>query len=136
MTFSAYGTPFRSRPYRIRRNLAGCMMVAALVLLVAVFHFSGVAILHGPDADDVLVPMFFDISHSIGEHGLFAGMYDSGLVAGLSYWGSPSFHPLYPFYFNWLGSDLTVVDTLDRLKVVFFVHMVIYVVMNVFIAVW
>ncbi|MCD7099172.1 hypothetical protein [Stenotrophomonas sp. MMGLT7] len=108
-----------------RTNLGGCVVVAVLVMLVAVLHFSGVAILHGPDADDVLVPMYFDISRAIGEHGLFAGMYDSGLVAGLSYWGSPSFHPLYPFYFNWLGSDVTIVDTLDRLKLVFFIHMAI-----------
>uniref|UniRef100_UPI001951C601 hypothetical protein n=2 Tax=Gammaproteobacteria TaxID=1236 RepID=UPI001951C601 len=87
------------------RNLMGAATVAVIVLVVAVARFSGIAILHGPDADDVLVPMYFDISRSIGEHGLFAGMYDSGLVAGLSYWGSPSFHPLYPLYFNWLGSD-------------------------------
>ena len=108
------------------RNLMGAATVAVIVLVVAVARFSGIAILHGPDADDVLVPMYFDISRSIGEHGLFAGMYDSGLVAGLSYWGSPSFHPLYPLYFNWLGSDSTILDTLDRLKLVFFLHMGIY----------
>lgn len=107
-------------------NVVGSLLVAVLVALLAVVHFSGVSILHGPDADDVLVPMYFDISRAIGEHGLFAGMYDSGLVAGLSYWGSPSFHPLYPLYFNWLGSDVTIIDTFDRLKLVFFVHMAVY----------
>lgn len=110
---------------RRRADLRGAVVVAALVMLMAVLHFSGVAILHGPDADDVLVPMYFDISRAIGKYGLFAGMYNSGLVAGLSYWGSPSFHPLYPFYFNWLGSDHTILDTLDRLKLVFFIHMAI-----------
>lgn len=107
-------------------NAFGATVIAGLVVLLAVVHFSGAAILHGPDADDVLVPMYFDISRAINEYGLFAGMYNSGLVAGLSYWGSPSFHPLYPLYFNWLGSDVTIVDTLDRLKLVFFVHMAIY----------
>lgn len=108
------------------RNISEALIVVAAILSLALLRFSGVALLHGPDADDVLVPMFFDISRSIGEHGLFAGMYDPGLVAGLSYWGSPSFHPLYPFYFNWLGSDATILDTLDRLKLVFFLHLAIY----------
>lgn len=104
----------------------GAATVVLTVLTFSVCLFSGVAVLHGPDADDVLVPMFFDISRAMGRQGIFAGMYNSGLVAGLSYWGSPSFHPLYPFYFNWLGGDLSIIDTLERLKLVFFLHLAIY----------
>jgi hypothetical protein len=104
----------------------GAGAVVLTVLAFSVYIFSGVAVFHGPDADDVLVPMFFDISRAVGKQGMFAGMYNSGLVAGLSYWGSPSFHPLYPLYFNWLGSDVTLSDTLERLKLVFFLHLAIY----------
>lgn len=103
------------------------MLVTGVVIFaVASVHYHGYAIVHGPDAEDILAPLFFDISRSIGQHGLWAGMYDPGQFAGLPLWNSPWFHPLYPLYFNWLGSDASILDTVARLRWVDYLHFSIY----------
>lgn len=102
-----------------------------LTLGVAIYvlesiYYHGSAVVYGPDAENILAPLFYDISRAIHENGLLAGMYDPGQIAGLSLWSTPYFHPLYPFYFNWLGSDASIFDTVARLRVVNFLHLAIY----------
>lgn len=97
----------------------------ATFLLASLYYSHGVAV-YGPDSENILAPMFYDISRAIHRYGLLAGMYDPGQIAGLSLWDVPYFHALYPFYFNWLGGDANIFDTLARLRLVNFLHLAIY----------
>ena len=116
----------------MRRLLSACntplivllIGIATYVLMSAFYH--GAILVYGPDNEDILAPLFFNISRSIHHYGLLAGMYDPGQVAGLSLWATPYFHPLYPFYFNWLGSDASLFDTMARLRVIDLLHLSIY----------
>jgi hypothetical protein len=116
----------------VRKFLDACatpltlLATGAAICLLTSMYFHGAAVVFGPDAENILAPLFYDISRSIHQHGLLAGMYDPGQFAGLSLWDTPYFHPLYPFYFNWLGSDTSIFDTVDRLRVVIFIHLAIY----------
>ncbi|GAB2555936.1 hypothetical protein [Rhodanobacter koreensis] len=96
------------------------------IYLLTSMYFHGAAVIFGPDAENILAPLFYDISRSIHQHGLLAGMYVPGQFAGLSLWNTPYFHPLYPFYFNWLGTDTSIFDTVARLRQVNFIHLSIY----------
>ena len=102
------------------------LLTGVLIFAIACLHYHGYAVVYGPDAENILAPLFFDISRLIGQHGVWAGMYDPGQFAGLPLWNSPWFHPLYPFYFNWLGSDTSIFDTVARLRWVDYLHLSIY----------
>ncbi|MGC1547376.1 MAG: hypothetical protein WA777_02500 [Rhodanobacter sp.] len=102
------------------------LLTGGVIFAIACLHYHGDAVVFGPDAENILAPLFFDISRSIGQHGLWAGMYAPGQFAGLPLWSSPWFHPLYPFYFNWLGSDTSIFDTVARLQWVDYLHLSIY----------
>lgn len=102
------------------------IIIGLAIYLFSAMYFHGAAVIYGPDAENILAPLFYDISRSIHEHGLLAGMYNPGQLAGLSLWDTPYFHPLYPFYFNWLGSDTSIFDTVARLRHVNFIHLAIY----------
>lgn len=111
-----------------RRSTTLLAMFATGTITYVFFYlyFKNANIVFGPDVEDILAPLFFDISRSIHRHGLLAGMYNPGQVAGLSLWNTPYFHPLYPFYFNWLGSDASIFDTIARLRVVDLLHLSFY----------
>ncbi|HEV2538428.1 MAG TPA: hypothetical protein VGU03_01865 [Frateuria sp.] len=102
------------------------LALGVAIYLLASLYYYGSVVVYGPDAENILAPLFYDISRAIHQHGLLAGMYDPGQVAGLSLWNTPYFHPLYPFYFNWLGTDADIFDTVARLRVVNFLHLAIY----------
>jgi hypothetical protein len=116
----------------VRRLLSACntplimLLIGITIYVVMRAYYSGSVFVYGPDSEDILAPLFFDISRSIHHYGLLAGMYNPGQVAGLSLWGTPYFHPLYPFYFNWLGSDASIFDTMDRLRIIDLLHLSIY----------
>jgi hypothetical protein len=97
----------------------------ATFFLASFCYRHGIAV-YGPDSENILAPLFYDISRATRHYGLLAGMYNPGQIAGLSLWDVPYFHPLYPFYFNWLGGDASVFDTLARLRLVNFLHLGIY----------
>ena len=88
--------------------------------------FKDASIPWGPDTENILAPLFFDVSRSIHHYGLLAGLYDPGQVSGLSLSNTPYFNPYYPLYFNWLGSDTSIFDTMVRLKIVDLLHLSIY----------
>jgi hypothetical protein len=102
------------------------LALGVAIYLLASLYYYGRVVVYGPDAENILAPLFYNISRAIHQYGLLAGMYDPGQVAGLSLWNTPYFHPLYPFYFNWLGSDANIFDTVARLRVVNFLHLAIY----------
>src|SRR5580765_3542463 len=104
----------------------GALVVGMLTYLLTAWRYHGYTLVHSHDAEDVLLPLFLAISRAIGRDGLLAGMYDPGIIGGLTYWNYPGFHPLYPFYFNWLGGDHTVFDTWVRLNLVQYLHRAIY----------
>lgn len=116
----------------MRRLLDWCatpivMLVVGLgIYAMANTYYHNSVIVYGPDAEDILAPLFYDISRAIHEHGLLAGMYNPGQFAGLSLWNTPYFHPLYPFYFNWLGTDASIFDTVVRLRLVNLLHLAVY----------
>lgn len=112
-------------PGRYLTSIAMVALGVATFFLASLYYRHGVVI-YGPDAEDILAPLFYDISRAIHSHGLLAGMYDPGQVAGLSLWNVPYFHALYPFYFNWLGTDASIFDTVARLRWVDFLHLAIY----------
>jgi hypothetical protein len=102
------------------------LALGVVIYVMASVYYHGSVVVYGPDAEDILAPLFYDISRAIHDNGLLAGMYDPGQIAGLSLWNVPYFHPLYPFYFNWLGTDASIFDTVARLRVVNFLHLAIY----------
>jgi len=102
------------------------LALGVAIYAMASVYYHGSVVVYGPDAEDILAPLFYDISRAIHDHGLLAGMYDPGQIAGLSLWNVPYFHPLYPFYFNWLGTDASIFDTVARLRAVNFLHLAIY----------
>lgn len=105
---------------------AACILfVVAAVLAIACLHYRGQTLARGPDQADILLSIFHDASRAIGEEGLWAAMYTPGLQAGIPNWSNPHQHLLYPLYFNWLGSDTSVFDTLDRLNWIIYLHLAI-----------
>ena len=105
---------------------AACtLFVIAAVLAIACLHYRGQTLARGPDQADILLSVFHDASRAIREEGLWAAMYTPGLQAGIANWSNPHQHPLYPLYFNWLGSDMSVFDTLDRLNWIIYLHLAI-----------
>ena len=110
------------------RCITPAVMIAlgVAIYVMAIVYYHGTVVVYGPDAENILAPLFYDISRAIHDHGLLAGMYDPGQIAGLSLWDTPYFHPLYPFYFNWLGTDASILDTAARLRQVNFLHLAIY----------
>lgn len=102
------------------------MALGVAIYIMAIVYYHGTVVVYGPDAENILAPLFYDISRAIHDHGLLAGMYDPGQIAGLSLWDTPYFHPLYPFYFNWLGTGASILDTAARLRQVDFLHLAIY----------
>jgi len=109
-----------------RTSLLTTLSIGIITYILFYGYFHNVAFVYGADAENILAPLFFDISRSIHRYGLLAGMYDPGQVGGLSLWNTPYFHPLYPLYFNWLGSDTSILDTMTRLRMVNLVHLAIY----------
>lgn len=106
--------------------LAGALATGLLAYWTTAWRYSGYTLVREHDAEDILLPLFLTISRAIGRDGLLAGMYDPGVLGGLTYWNFPGFHPLYPFYFNWLGGDQTIFDTWVRLNLVQYLHRAIY----------
>lgn len=106
--------------------LAGALATAVVAYWITAWRYAGYTLVREHDAEDILLPLFLTISRAIGRDGLLAGMYDPGVLGGLTYWNFPGFHPLYPFYFNWLGGDHTVFDTWVRLNLVQYLHRAIY----------
>lgn len=105
---------------------AACtLLVFAAVLAIACLHYQGQTLARGPDQADILLSIFHDASRAIREEGLWAAMYTPGVQAGVANWSNPHAHPLYPLYFNWLGSDSSVFDTLDRLNWIIYLHLAI-----------
>ena len=115
----------RKLPDRYMTPIVMMVLGVAIYVMTSLYYRSS-AIVYGPDAENILAPLFYDISRAIHDHGLLAGMYDPGQIAGLSLWNTPYFHPLYPFYFNWLGTDASIFDTVARLRAVNFLHLAIY----------
>jgi hypothetical protein len=106
-------------------HTACTLFVIAAVLAIACLHYRGQTLARGPDQADILLSIFYDASRAIREEGLWAAMYTPGLQAGISNWSNPHQHLLYPLYFNWLGSDASVFDTLDRLNWIIYLHLAI-----------
>ena len=106
-------------------NAAFALFVIAAVLAIACLHYQGQTLARGPDQADIQLSFFYDASRAIREEGLWAAMYTPGLQAGIPNWSNPHWHPLYPLYFNWLGSDTNVFDTLDRLNWIIYLHLAI-----------
>lgn len=102
------------------------LSLAVAIYILATLYYRDSIVIYGPDAENILAPLFYDISRAVHAHGLLAGMYDPGQIAGLSLWNTPYFNPLYPFYFNWLGTDTSIFDTVARLRLVNFFHLAIY----------
>ena len=109
-----------------RTTLLGVLAAGIITYILLALYFKNIALVYGQDCEEILAPLFFDISRSIHEYGLWSGMYDPGQVAGLSLWNTPYFHPLYPFYFNWLGTDANIFDTMARLQLIDLLHLSIY----------
>ncbi|MEP6633187.1 MAG: hypothetical protein ABJA62_03175 [Luteimonas sp.] len=106
-------------------NALCALLVVAAVLIIAVAHYDGLTLIRGSDSADILLSYFFDASRSIHEEGLWAAMYTPGAQAGIPNWSNPNFHPLYPLYFNWLGPDATVFDTLTRMNAIVLLHLAV-----------
>ena len=106
-------------------DAAFALLVIAAVLAIACLHYQGQTLARGPDQADIQLSFFYDASRAIREEGLWAAMYTPGLQAGIPNWSNPHGHPLYPLFFNWLGSDATVFDTLDRLNWIIYLHLAI-----------
>jgi hypothetical protein len=106
-------------------HTACTLFVVAAVLAIACLHYRGQTLARGPDQADILLSIFYDASRAIREEGLWAAMYTPGLQAGIPNWSNPHQHLLYPLYFNWLGSDTNVFDTLDRLNWIIYLHLAI-----------
>ncbi|MBC7991491.1 MAG: hypothetical protein H7Y19_18185, partial [Luteimonas sp.] len=106
-------------------DAAFALLVIAAVLAIACLHYEGQTLARGPDQADIQLSFFYDASRAIREEGLWAAMYTPGLQAGIPNWSNPHGHPLYPLFFNWLGSDATVFDTLDRLNWIIYLHLAI-----------
>lgn len=104
---------------------AGPLFVFLAVLAIAALHYRGQTLARGPDQADMLLSFFHEASHAVEEEGLLAAMYTPGVRAGVPNWSNPNYHPLYPFYFNWVGADATVEDTLDRLNFIIYFHLAI-----------
>lgn len=101
------------------------LLVLAAVFAIALVHYQGQTLARGPDSADVLLSFFHEASRDVREEGMWAAMYTPGVLAGIPNWSNPNFHPLYPLYFNWLGGDHTVFDTLDRLNLIIKLHLAI-----------
>jgi hypothetical protein len=106
-------------------HTACTLFVIAAVLAIACLHYRGQTLARGPDQTDILLSIFYDASRAIREEGLWAAMYTPGLQAGIANWSNPHQHLLYPLYFNWLGSDMSVFDTLGRLNWIIYLHLAI-----------
>lgn len=100
--------------------------VAVAIAICAMLLYAGKAVVYGPDADNILTPLFFDANRAVARDGVLAAMYNPGVLGGLAQWNSPNFHVLYPLYFNWLGMDGSIDDTQVRLKLVAIMHLSIY----------
>ena len=79
----------------------------------------------GPDQVDYLASLFFRISNDIASGGITAGLYSPQFHCGLPHADNPNFHPLYPFYFNWLHADQSIYETIRRLDVIVLIHLAI-----------
>lgn len=115
-----------SKPASGYTTLFSVFITGIISYILTSIYFHNTALVYAQDAEEILAPMFFDISRAIHRYGLWAGMYDPGQVAGLSLWDTPYFHPLYPFYFNWVGSDTNIFDTMARLRLINLLHLSIY----------
>ncbi|MGE7138648.1 hypothetical protein ACQKIE_13565 [Luteibacter sp. NPDC031894] len=111
-----------------RGKVAGAAAVASLIAaLCLLIHWilGHDALVSNPDAVDIFLTMAFDSSQAARNHGVSAMLFDPNLLAGYSHWLNANYSPLYPFFFNWMGSDQTTFDTLLRLEFVVRLHMVI-----------
>jgi len=113
-------------PRRVRLAETGAVasLIAALCILIH-FIFGHTALVSNPDAVDIFLTMAFDSSQAARNNGIAAMLFDPNLLAGYSHWLNANYSPLYPFFFNWIGSDQTTFDTLLRLEFVVRLHMVI-----------
>jgi len=100
------------------------LLVVALCVLIR-WIFGSVALISNPDAVNIFLPMAFDSSQAARNYGIGAMLFDPNLLAGYSHWLNANYSPLYPFFFNWMGSDETSFDTLLRLEFVVRFHMVV-----------
>lgn len=108
-----------------KRETAFYAVLVAVLSVSVFFVLRDYALVSNPDAVNIFLPLVFDASRAVRQHGLFAMMYDPNVLAGYSHWLNANFNPAYPLYFNWLGSDGDGADTLRRLEFVVRLHAII-----------
>lgn len=102
-------------------------LAVAIVAIVLVWGgYSGRALLGQPDGTEIFAPFALDASLLVHREGLRGLLYDPYVLAGYSHWQNANYHPIYPLFFNWLGSDSSLADTLSRLEFVIRLHLVWY----------
>lgn len=121
--YAAGSTP---EPNHLARCLATVATVVPALWLWLFLAFRGTTFIHGPDAVDDTLLVTFASSNAIGRWGVLSAMYLPDILAGFSNWANPHFHVLYPLYFNWLGSDVDLVDAWARMDLVVELHLAIY----------
>ncbi|MEG3789792.1 hypothetical protein V1318_06635 [Lysobacter sp. CCNWLW3] len=112
---------------RVSRDDVLAYLAVAVVAIVLVWvGYHGRALLGHPDGTEIFAPFALDASLLVQREGLHGLLFDPYVLAGYSQWQNANYHPIYPLFFNWLGSDSSLSDTLSRLEFVIRLHLVWY----------
>lgn len=107
-------------------EVAGAGLVVLLSAISVVMAYWGKTLLGHPDGTAIFAPFAYNVSRLVSIEGILGATYDPFILAGYSHWQNANYHPLYPLFFNWLGSDTQLEDTFARLEYVIRLHLVIY----------
>lgn len=93
--------------------------------IIACFVFYNSTFQIGPDQVEQMAPIFFRISNDIAQYGFSSAIYSPQFHCGIPHFYNPLYNPIYPLYFNWIGADSSIYETLRRLDFIVLLHFAI-----------